>query len=289
MEAQLQRIAEEHRQLLARIPTLSDLQSAWLLLLSCASTRADYFLRIVHPTSPAQFARQRDVDMWGCFCRLLDILPDRSFWEVASLPLSMGGLGMRSASGTAVAAHWASWADCLGMIQERHAVVADLLIGSLDAPPESAFQLSGATECRTLLAGVGFETPSWFVVASAPPRRPTVAETDPAVRAHGWQFLASRAVEKQFIALRVTPRLTPTERAAFFSQSGPMAGHTFSAIPTDRLFRFPAQLFHVLLLRRLWLPPVLSHLPVWPSTRRLWPPPRSVREGRGLGYPWVCA
>ena len=37
-----------------------------------------------------------------------------------------------------------------------------------------------------------------------------------------------------------------------------MAGHAFSAIPTDDLFRFPAQFFRVLLLRRLWLPLPLS-------------------------------
>ena len=103
-----------------------------------------------------------------------------------------------------------------GVSRNCHATIADLLISSLDAPPESAFHLSGAVECRTLLAGVGFETPSWFVVASAPPRRPTVAETDPAVRAHFWQFFASRAVEEQFIASTVTPRLTPTEEAALF-------------------------------------------------------------------------
>ena len=86
---------------------------------------------------------------------------------------------------------------------------------------------------------LGFETPSWFVVASAPPPRPTVAET----------------------------------------------------VPTDGLFRFPAQLFRVLLPAPPVAPPppVLSHLPVWPSTRRLWPPPRSVPEGRGLGCPWVFA
>ena len=47
----------------------------------------------------------------------------------------------------------------------------------------------------------------------------------------------------------------------------------------------PLSLFRVLLLRRLWLPLPLrfSHLPVWPSTRRPWPPPCSVFEGRGAG------
>ena len=51
VEAQLQRTADDHQQLLDRIPLIRDLQSAWLLLLFCASTRANYFLRVVHPSA----------------------------------------------------------------------------------------------------------------------------------------------------------------------------------------------------------------------------------------------
>ena len=52
--------------------------------------------------------------------------------------------------------------------------------------------------------------------------------------------------------------------------SGSWLGTHSVPFSTDDLFRFPAHFFRVLLLRRLWLSPlpVLSHLPVWPSTRR---------------------
>ena len=161
------------------------------------------------PLGTAAFVRSRLLNTIGCF-----LAASRPF-KICSLrgsSSSVPPLGPLTTSGFATQS---SPLEC-------HATIADLLIRSLDAPPESAFHLSGAVECRTLLAGVGFETSSWFVVASAPPRRPAVAKTDPTVRVHGWQFFASRAVEEQFIASTVTPCLT---QAALFSQSGPMWAH----------------------------------------------------------------
>ena len=69
------------------------------------------------------------------------------------------------------------------------------------------------------------------------------------------------------------------------SQSGPGAGLTLSATPSSRSSRIEPHLFRVLLLRRLRLPPpsCLSHLPMWPSNRRGWPPSRSVRQSRSVG------
>ena len=73
-------------------------------------------------------------------------------------------------------------------------------------------------------------------------------------------------------------------RALLRSQSGPMSGLPFSSVPSSPPTRFAPQLFRVLLLRRLWLAlPLASFLPVWPSTRRPWPPPRSVFESGSLG------
>ena len=43
--------------------------------------------------------------------------------QLASLPMRMGGLGLRSAVRTSPAAFWASWADALSMIQTRLPVV----------------------------------------------------------------------------------------------------------------------------------------------------------------------
>ena len=34
--------------------------------------------------------------------------------------------------------------------------------------------------------------------------------------------------------------------------------------------------------------PLLAHMPMWPSTRQLWPPSCIVRTGRGSGKTWVC-
>ena len=36
--------------------------------------------------------------------------------DIATLPMSLGGLGVRSALRTSKAVRWASWADCLPMI-----------------------------------------------------------------------------------------------------------------------------------------------------------------------------
>ena len=51
VEAHFNRKIVEHDVLLERIPTVPDLQSAWSLLLHCASARANYLLRVVSPAA----------------------------------------------------------------------------------------------------------------------------------------------------------------------------------------------------------------------------------------------
>ena len=69
--AHLQRITEKHRTLLERIPAIQDIQSAWLLLLHCASARACYHLRAVSASAVAEFADTHDQDMWRCLSTVL--------------------------------------------------------------------------------------------------------------------------------------------------------------------------------------------------------------------------
>ena len=45
--------------------------------------------------------------------------------EAASLPLALGGPGLRSARRTHPSAYWASWADSLHMVQKCHPGVVD--------------------------------------------------------------------------------------------------------------------------------------------------------------------
>ena len=85
------------------------------------------------------------------------------------------------------------------------------------------------------------------------------------------------------------PHLSLAERALVRSQSGPLASVPFTALPIHRISRMDPEPFRVLLLRRLRMPPPpqCSRLPVWPSTRRPWPPPRSVQQGWGVGQKGV--
>ena len=53
--------------------------------------------------------------------------------QLATLPMRMGGLGLRSASRMAPAAYWVSWADCFPMIQERLPGIARFIVEQLES------------------------------------------------------------------------------------------------------------------------------------------------------------
>ena len=85
VEAQLQRTRDDHQQLLDGLPLVQNLQSAWLLLLFCAATRANYFLRVVHPFSSESVARQHDTRVRQCFGALLGQLHHPTWKSAAFL------------------------------------------------------------------------------------------------------------------------------------------------------------------------------------------------------------
>ena len=80
--------------------------------------------------------------------------------DSATLPMSLGGLGIRSAVRTCKAAHWASWADCLPMILERHPGVANIMVEQLEHPRSPCFVAVGSV-VRDLTGVGGFVPPSW--------------------------------------------------------------------------------------------------------------------------------
>ena len=69
VRAQLQSLSATHDQLIAKVPTLPDLQCVWMVLLYCCAARANYTLRVVHPELTAGFAAHHDanvsVNFWG--------------------------------------------------------------------------------------------------------------------------------------------------------------------------------------------------------------------------------
>ena len=129
----LEKIQAKQQFLLNAIPTVPDVQSAWLLLLHCVSARANYQLRVVRPELVNSFAESHDQGLWRCLCAIVGVPAetcDGLTRATCTLPLSLGGLGLRSAARTQESAYWASWADTLSMVQARHPSVAELMVPS---------------------------------------------------------------------------------------------------------------------------------------------------------------
>ena len=144
--------------------TFQDLQSAWLLLLYCANTRANYWLRGVLHSSRLSMTLQRSRASLGS---LAHVSLSQDAQDLASLPCSIGGCGLRSASRSKVAAHWASWADSLRMVHQRHPDVAALMVRALFLA-EDGRHLQAAESCRLQLFSLGgFVPPTWHAAAEA--------------------------------------------------------------------------------------------------------------------------
>ena len=161
IQAHLDKKVAEQRTLLERIP-VADLQCAWLILLHCASAKANCLLRVVEPQSVAAYARAHDDGIWACLCTLLHVHPSQNedIRSGANLPLVLGGVGLRSATRTSVSAYWASWADCLPMMFARHPEVASRLVRQLEGHSDSPFLSAAASSARVLSGTMGFHPPS---------------------------------------------------------------------------------------------------------------------------------
>ena len=168
------------------------------------------------------------------------------------MPLRHGGLGLRSAQRIHPAAHWASWADALAMIQQRHPAIVDTIVGALENNAESV-SIRCLLDCVRKLAETGFEVPDWTDLAEG--KVPgDEGEDDPCQPKIGWQKRAANSVEERFFSNTVWPSLGDSERALALSQCGPLASVPFVCLPIDRTRRFDSQPFRLLLLRRLRQP-----------------------------------
>ena len=68
----LHRREKEHEQLLRMINQVQDVQAAWLLLICCAATRADFLLRTVSLEMTQEYAQHHD-DQVQCFREVLHV------------------------------------------------------------------------------------------------------------------------------------------------------------------------------------------------------------------------
>ncbi len=261
----MEEISAEHEWLLQALRGLPELQSSWLLLACCASTRANYYLWALPPSQSAPFAARHNGALSRTLSALLDdpVAPEHELsraTSVSRLPLRFGGLGLRCATRLAPAAYWASWCDCLPMIQQRHPALAAFFVESLSLPAEeeaTADCLQEARAARTALLGDGYEDcPTWpQVLQGARPRQPAAAEAaEPGDWAHGWQFWAAQARDARAKATLVEEHVDPAWRALLRSQCGRGAGRVFTVLPTTPSTTLSSAEFRVLLLRRLRLP-----------------------------------
>ena len=117
-----------------------------------------------------------------------------------------GGLGLRSARRTQPAAQWASWADAIKMVQERHPGVARTTLAALEENSESE-SIQAIMVCARTLEGCRFESPSWAELAEGRAPGGAEEEEDPCQPRLGWQQQASSALERHHHDHAVWPRL----------------------------------------------------------------------------------
>ena len=232
-------------------PVVAGLQAAWVLLFHCGATRANFWLRNVQSAQTFWYAQHHDDNVWDCFSRLTGFSHESPGARlISSVPLK-GGLGLLSAVRTREAAHWASWADSLPMVHQRHPEVARMMVGGLARGAASCF--TAVRGCVQSLVDVGFEPPEWeSLLVDARPQ--LEEEEDPTQPKICWQKKGVSQVEQHHLQTVVWPTLSEPERALWRSHSGPLASAVFVAVPTTRTTRIEPQLFRVLLSRRLRRP-----------------------------------
>ena len=232
----------------------------WLLLVHCAAARANYIARVVAPLAAEQFCNTHDMGLWFCLCSILQIPVEQEadVRGAASMPLVLGGAGLRSALWVREPAHWSSWMDCLPTIHKRHPVVANQLVDELEGQPTTPFLSAAAEAVGNLTGTLGFDPPSWQAAmhgARPPPRNPE--DFEPGTVRQGWQHEASSLVEAKFRETLFS-RLSDQEQGLIRSQAGPGAGSALTALPTGSETTIPSHLFRIVLLRRLRQPLPLS-------------------------------
>ena len=153
-------LVEEQHVLLERIPMLQDVQGAWLLLVHCASARANYVVRCVRPEAVAQSARVHDANLWECLSRILKFKSSNWHVTVATFPLVLGGLGFAVPSVPEPPHIGRVGPDCMPMIKERHPMVAELFVGSLEGVPDTPYLREAAEESPR---SYGFRTTSGLI------------------------------------------------------------------------------------------------------------------------------
>ena len=119
---------------------------------------------------------------------------------------------------------WASWADCLKMVRQRHPAVADTMVSRLVECPVRCFE--AVRRCAQSLTDAGFEPPSWTELANS---QEVVFSEDPEPHEPkvGWQQKATKCLHRKFMEDQHWMTLADAEKAVMHSQRGPLASASF--------------------------------------------------------------
>ena len=249
---------KKERELWQAIPKVHDLQCAWQFLLQCAGPRCHHFLRTVPLSQSRTYAEGHDQGMREVMVTLLKGLPGYGQQkavrhQLASLPMRMGGLGLRSAVRTSPAAFWASWADSLSMIQTRLPEIADAVIRQMVAR-EATGCLAKLQESTRVLDLSGFVgRPQWADLRDGV-RPPPTTVAEPGEWQHGWQYYASSSLEHHFRETVVPAQSSAADQAHLRSHAGPGASAVLCGAPTKPEFQLQPSGFRTAVLERMRLP-----------------------------------
>ena len=252
---------QEERRLLDELPRLPDLQCAWLLLLFCASPRANHALRTLPPSESASYARAHDQAGWETLQECLGGVPPaeaQQAWPLASLPAVHGGPGLLSAERTAPAAYWAAWMDALPVIRSRLPGAADRCLAALEQGERARSPVCAKQRRRKIFYKEGWEAcPGWHAAYEGA-RPPQPRDAGPGEWPHGWQFHATRTRNLHYRDRVLLAALQPSSRALPRSQGGAHACAWLSAVPSEPSLTLAPQAMQLALRRRLRLPLPLS-------------------------------
>ena len=221
-------LSEKHKVLLRHILRLDDVQSVWLLLVIVRQP-GPIILSVVWNHKMLNFSRVHMTSRCGS----------------ASVPFSKSigrgkadqettRLWLRSVLRTSKAAYWASWADCLAMISERHPEVAQLMVEELEGAPRTSCLEAAASAARELTGVCDFDLPTWHALAQGV--RPASREPEdfePGCCRDGWQHEAVSRVESHFRDSDVFTRVDTARMAMVRSQGGPGVGLALTSCPTS--------------------------------------------------------
>ena len=156
---------EVEQQLLDRLKDMENPTCAWPLLLWSAVPRANHILRNVQPSQCAEYAEVHDQAIWKCCCSIIGAGPtaeDGLAKRIASMPGSLGGLGLISAARTSRPAYWAAWFDMFPVLANRlPALTGRMMYGFRGRCPATPSATAAVTIREELIAAGGKDIPTW--------------------------------------------------------------------------------------------------------------------------------